>query len=161
MSSVQTGQLISLLINNVLMVLIVAVVTLGTWLRWQWLRGQRTRSGRRRCRWAYGSFVLMAVTLLGMLVSLGLLALRALLASNALVAVAMGIFVLSVVTLLLGLGLWLLDLCCDLPVTQRRQSELGVSSVPTLVSESMAKAAKPSRGARRTQRRQMALRSKG
>lgn len=160
MSSVQTGQLISLLINNVLMVIIVAVVTLGTWLRWHWLRfeGKRTRWLRRRCQWAYISFVLTAITLLGMLSSLGILALRALVAVNALVVGAMVIFLLSIMTLLLALGLWLFDLCCDLPVTrqvrQRRMPPI------KLLPISMAGMTRPQRLSRRTQRK-IAIRGKG
>lgn len=117
MSSVQTGQLISLLINNVLMVMIVTVVTLVAWLRWHWLRAGSvaTRAVRRRCRAAYVSFVLTAVALLGMLVSLGVLTLRSMIASNALVMGAMGIFLVSVMTLLVALGLWFVDLCFGLP----------------------------------------------
>ncbi len=118
MSSVQTGQLISLLSNNVLMVIIVTAVTLVAWLRWHWLRAGSvaTRAVRRRCRWAYISFVLTAVALLGMLVSLGILTLRSMIANNALVMGAMGIFLLSVFTLLIALGLWFVDLCFGLPV---------------------------------------------
>ncbi|MGD1948091.1 MAG: hypothetical protein ACFB14_00380 [Leptolyngbyaceae cyanobacterium] len=118
MSSVQTGQLISLLTNNVLMVVIVMVVTLSTWLRWHWLRtgSDATYALRRRCRWAHISFVLTVATLLGMLLSLGALTLRAMIAINALVIGAMGIFLISVVTLLIALGLWFVDLCFDLSV---------------------------------------------
>ena len=118
MSSVQTGQLISLLTNNVLMVIIVTIVAAVAWLRWRWLRAasHSTRSLRRRCDWAYISFVLAVLTLLGMLTSLGMLTLRAMVAINALVIGAMVIFLLSVITLLLALGLWLGDLCRGLPV---------------------------------------------
>ena len=118
MSSVQTGQLISLLSNNILMVIIVTAVTLVAWLRWHWLRAGSvaTRAVRRRCRWAYISFVLTAVALLGMLVSLGILTLRSMIANNALVMGAMGIFLLSVFTLLIAMGLWYVDLCFGLPL---------------------------------------------
>ncbi|MEM7064370.1 MAG: hypothetical protein AAF572_14545 [Cyanobacteria bacterium P01_B01_bin.77] len=129
MSSVQTGQLISLLLNNVLMVFIVIAVMLATWLRWHWLQvsvvGKATRLGRRRCRWAYVSFVLTTVTLLGLLASLGVLALRALITLNALVMGAMGLFLLSVITLLLALGIWFVDLCLGysmLPAPRRTRS---------------------------------------
>ncbi|MEM7794270.1 MAG: hypothetical protein AAF579_07415 [Cyanobacteria bacterium P01_C01_bin.118] len=157
MSSVQTSQLISLLINNVLMVITVAAVTLGAWLRWHWLRfeGKRTRSVRRSCRWAYVSFVLAAVTLLGMLSSLGILALRALVSVNALVMVAMGIFVLSVMTLLLALGLWLFDLCCDLPVVRRQRGIPPIAFLPV----SITGIAKSQRLSRRAQRK-MTVRSR-
>ncbi|MEA5463674.1 hypothetical protein [Leptothoe sp. PORK10 BA2] len=127
MSSVQTGQLISLLINNVLMVIIVTAVTLVAWLRWHWLRAGSvaTRAVRRRCRAAYVSFVLTAVALLGMLVSLGGLTLRSMIASNALVMGAMGIFLLSVIMLLVALGLWFVDLCFGLTIlpTVRRSRQ--------------------------------------
>lgn len=126
MSSVQVGQLISLLLNNVLMIFIVIAVTLAAWLRWHWLQGavvnRATHIGRRRCRWAYLSFVLAAATLVGMLASLGVLTLRALVALNALVMGAMGLFLLSVITLLLALGIWFVDLCLEfsaLPATRR------------------------------------------
>lgn len=166
MSSVQTGQLISLLINNVLMVIIVAAVTLFAWLRWHWLRvdakGRRPeRRLRRRCRWAYVSFVLTAMTLLGMLISLGMLTLRAMVAVNALVVGAMGIFLLSVVTLLFALGLWLFDLCCDLPVARRVRQRSGLRVPPmALLSASMVAGVAPRRLSRRSQRRRVALRSK-
>ncbi|NEQ50100.1 MAG: hypothetical protein F6K11_08215 [Leptolyngbya sp. SIO3F4] len=164
MSSVQTGQLISLLINNVLMVIIVAAVTLFAWLRWRWLRVDRQsrRSVRRSCRWAYVSFVLAAMTLLGMLVSLGMLSLRAMVAVNALVVGAMGMFLLSVMALLLALGLWLFDLCCDLPVTQRvrQPSSLRVPSVAFFPVSVNARSTSPRRLSRRAQRRQVLVRSK-
>ena len=135
MSSVQTGQLISLLINNVLMVIIVTAVTLVAWLRWHWLRAGSvsTRAVRRRCRAAYVSFVLTAVALLGMLVSLGVLTLRSMIASNALVMGAMGIFLLSVVLLLVALGLWFVDLCFGLPAlpTVRRARPGAALRTPT------------------------------
>ncbi len=115
MSSVQTGQLISLLTNNVLMVIIVMVVAAVAWLRWHWLRASADAIARRRCRWAYVSFVLTVATLLGMLTSLSVLTLRAMVAINALVMGAMGIFLLSVITLLLALSLWFVDLCWGLP----------------------------------------------
>ncbi|MGD1854786.1 MAG: hypothetical protein ACFB2W_11095 [Leptolyngbyaceae cyanobacterium] len=155
MSSVQTSQLISLLVNNVLMIIIVAAVTLVAWLRWHWLRTEihSIRAGRRRYRWAYVSFVLTSVTFLGMLVSLIMLALRSLIAVNALVAGAMGVFVLSVVTLLVAMGLWLWDLC--LPVVVRRGN--GASLRPPMV---LLPATNSRRVARRTQRR-YPVKSKG
>lgn len=158
MSSVQTGQLISLLINNVLMVIIAAAVTLVAWLRWHWVRveGKRTQLMRRRCRWAYISFVLTAVTLLGMLSSLGILALRALVSVNALVIVAMGLFVLSVVTLLVALGLWLFDLCCDIPMARRQRGIPPMTFLPISVTGM----SKPQRLSRRAQRK-TAIRSRG
>ncbi|MEM9264827.1 MAG: hypothetical protein AAGA46_04825 [Cyanobacteria bacterium P01_F01_bin.13] len=159
MSSVQTGQLISLLINNVLMVVMVMAVTLAAWLRWQWLQTAvgRTRVARRRCRWAYVSFVLTAVTLLGMLVSLGILALRAIVAVNALVMGAMGIFLLSVITLLMALGLWLVDLCFDFPALSvaRRTGRGGALKVPSIALLPAAiSVGHPRRLSRRAQRRQ-------
>lgn len=160
MSSVQTGQLISLLINNVLMVIIVIAVTLAAWLRWHWLQatvwGDATRAARRRCRWAYVSFMLTVVTLLGMLASLGILALRAMIAFNVLVMGAMGIFLLSVITLLLALGLWFVDLCSEflaVPVTRRpRQSNALYAPPMALLPAAFATGTNPRR--KRAQRRQ-------
>ncbi|MEM8613263.1 MAG: hypothetical protein AAGF93_14680 [Cyanobacteria bacterium P01_H01_bin.105] len=156
MSSVQTGQLISLLVNNVLMVIIVMVVTIAAWLRWCWLQSgaEVTLSLRRRCRWAYVSFVLTVVTLLGMLTSLGVLTLRAMIAMNALVMGAMAIFLLSVVTLLVALGLWLVDLCSDLPILPvARPSRKGkLLHIPALSSASIAVSTRRRR-AQRKQRR--------
>ncbi|MDV3350709.1 hypothetical protein D0962_34060 [Leptolyngbyaceae cyanobacterium CCMR0082] len=156
MSSVQTGQLISLLVNNVLMVIIVMTVTLAAWLRWCWLRSGSTvtRGIRRRCRWAYLSFVLTVATLLGMLTSLGVLTLRAMIAVNALVVGAMAIFLLSVITLLIALGLWFVDLCSDLPAfpVGRRSREGDLLHAPpiALLPASMATGTRR----RRVQRRQ-------
>ena len=153
MSSVQTGQLISLLSNNVLMVIIVAAVTVATWLRWHWLRtgSHVARAIRRR---AYLSFLLAAATLLGMVTSLGILTLRAVIAVNALVVGAMGIFLLSVVALLLGLGLWFIDQCRGIPTVAivRRVSDSRPSPL-ALLPASVA-GPHPRRLSRRAQRRQ-------
>ncbi len=125
MSSVQAGQLISLLINNVLMVITVMVVALAAWLRWRWLVEHQgtTRAGRRRCRWAYFSFLLTVVTLLGMLASLSALALRAILAINGLVVGAMFFFLVSVLALLAALGLWFWDVCAGFEIAPTRQQQ--------------------------------------
>lgn len=159
MSSVQTGQLISLLFNNVLMVLIVGVVTLAAWLRWHWLQiavvGKATRVGQRRCRWAYLSFVLTAATLLGLLASLGVLVLRTLVTLNALVTGAMGLFLLSVITLLLALGIWFVDLCLGfsaLSATRRTRPSHGLHVPPMPLFSAMATESNPCR--RAVQRRQ-------
>lgn len=159
MSSVQTGQLISLLINNVLMVLIVAAVTLAAWLRWHWLQGavgKAARGGRRRCRWAYLSFVLTAVTLLGLLASLGVLTLRALVALNALVTGAMGLFLLSVITLLLALGIWFVDLCLGFsasPAPRRTRPGQHAPPIPLLPAAMAAEITPRRRQVQRRQRR--------
>lgn len=150
MSSVQTGQLISLLTNNIVMVVVGGVILIAAWLRWHWLQVWEppTPIGRRRCRWAYLSFVLTVFTLLGMLASLGMLTLRVMVAFNSLVVGAMGIFLLSVVSLLLALGLWLLDVWSNRTALPRRQ---------TLPSRSMAllpASASISVGPRRRRRRQ-------
>ena len=158
MSSVQTGQLISLLTNNVLMVVIVMVVTLAAWLRWSWLRtgGDATYALRRRCRWAHISFVLTVATLLGMLLSLGVLTLRIMVAVNALVMGAMGIFLMSVVTLLVALGLWFVDLCFDLSVlpTPRHSANSDLMHAPpiALLPVSMTAATRRRRAQRRQRR---------
>ena len=150
MSSVQTAQLISLLMNNVLMVFIGGVVSIAAWLRWNWLQvwGPPTPLGRRRCRWAYLSFVLTVLTLLGLLMSLGVLTLRAMIDFNALVAGAMAIFLVSVMSLLLALGLWFVDLCAAVP--QRTRQTLPSRSV-NLLPASASISANPRR--RRVQRR--------
>ncbi|MEM1241731.1 MAG: hypothetical protein AAGI45_18010 [Cyanobacteria bacterium P01_H01_bin.26] len=154
MSSVQTGQLISLLSNNVLMVIIVAAVTAAAWLRWHWLRtgSNTTQAIRHR---AYVSFLLAAATLLGMVTSLGILTLRAVVAVNALVVGAMGIFLLSVVALLLGLGLWFIDQCRGIPTTAivRRVSDRRPNPPMALLPASVM-GAHPRRPSRRAQRRQ-------
>lgn len=159
MSSVQTSQLISLLANNVLMVIIVMTLTIVAWLRWHWLRAvsRSTRATRRRCRKAYVSFVLSGATLLGLLMSLGLLTLRSMVALNALVIGAMGIFLLSVITLLVALGLCLFDLCqgrSPLPAGRRSSKNddfLHVSAM-ALMPAPMAMGA--GKRAQRRQRRQ-------
>ena len=156
MSSVQTGQLISLLINNVVMVIIVMAVTVAAWLRWCWLRSgnHATLKLKRRCLWAYISFVLTVATLLGMLTSLGVLTLRAMIAVNALVMGSMAIFLLSVMTLLVALGLWFVDLCRDLPVLPMArpssEGERNLLHVPALSPASMAVSTRR----RRVQRKQ-------
>ena len=154
MSSVQTGQLISLLSNNVLMVIIVAAVTVAAWLRWHWLRtgSNSTQAIRRR---AYVSFLLAAATLLGMVTSLAILTLRAVVAINALVVGAMGIFLLSVIALLLGLGLWFIDQCRSIRTVAivRRVSDRSRPSPLALLPASVV-GAHPRRPSRRAQRRQ-------
>ncbi|MBE9068635.1 hypothetical protein IQ260_18480 [Leptolyngbya cf. ectocarpi LEGE 11479] len=158
MSSVQTGQLISLLINNVLMVLIVVAVALAAWLRWHWMQaavGKVTHLSRRRCRWAYVSFVLTAVALLEMLASLGILALRSLVVLNALVIGAMGLFLLSVLTLFLALGIWFIDLCLEfsaLPIPRRTRLSHRLHAPPVPLLPAMTARVNPPR--RRVQRRQ-------
>ncbi len=161
MSSVQTSQLISLLINNVLMILMVMTVAIAAWLRWYWLQtaSNVTRAIQRRCRCAYVSFVLTMATLLGMLTSLGVLTLRAMVAVNALVVGAMGIFLLSVITLLLALSLWFVDLCRELPTLQvirirRVRHRDWLRGLPVgLMPASMAVGMRRSKRAQRRQRR--------
>lgn len=154
MSSVQTGQLISLLVNNVLMVMIVVAIATVAWLRWHWLRATGGRNRTRRCRWAYLSFVLTVATLLGMLSSLGMLSLRAIVAINALVTGAMGVFLLSVITLLLALGLWFIDLSSEpSAVGQPRDNDLMSTRPVALLSASMMVSTRRSKRMQRRQRR--------
>ncbi|MEM6251595.1 MAG: hypothetical protein AAF821_01625 [Cyanobacteria bacterium P01_D01_bin.156] len=125
MSSIQTSQLISLLINNVLMVITVALVALGAWLRWRWLHTspvpefREGRAKRRRCRWAYISFLLTLVTLLGMLISLCALSLRAIVGFNMLVVGAMFFFLVGVLALVAAMGLCFWDMCFAIAPSRR------------------------------------------
>ncbi|MBT9312085.1 hypothetical protein IXB28_07695 [Leptothoe kymatousa TAU-MAC 1615] len=144
MSSIQTGQLISLLINNVLMVITGAIVVLAAWLRWRWLlttSGYGSPGKRRQCRWAYLSFLLTVVMLFGMLASLSALALRAIVALNVLVVGAMVFFLLGVLALVGALGLWFWDMFSPVefkPSRRPRQRTMLHAPAVTLMSVAMS-----------------------
>ncbi|MEO0867787.1 MAG: hypothetical protein AAFY17_04920 [Cyanobacteria bacterium J06642_11] len=147
MSSVQTGQLISLLINNVLMVITVTVLAMVAWWRWRWLQfmavPRQAGAASRRCRWAYISFLLTVVTQLGMLASLGALTLRAIVNFDVLVIGAMGFFLVGVLALLLASGLWLWDICGDVAIAPRRRRRAvidthAVALLPTSMAAGMS-----------------------
>lgn len=160
MSSIQTGQLISLLINNVLMVITGAIVVLAAWFRWRWLlttSGYGTPGRRRRCRWAYVSFLLTVVMLLGMLASLSALALRAIVALNVLVIGAMFFFLLGVLALLGALGLWFWDMFSGVELKPgrrpRHRAMLHLPSVTLMsVATSVGEQSRRKRGGRRVRR---------
>ncbi|MEM9808292.1 MAG: hypothetical protein AAF959_23760, partial [Cyanobacteria bacterium P01_D01_bin.56] len=130
----------------------------AAWLRWRWLQTsdrRGTQVKRRRCRWAYISFLLTVVTLLGLLASLSALALRAIVDLNVLVISAMAFFLVSVLALLVALGLWFWDVCGGMAMTPGRRHRHPSAVHPTAVAllpASMAVGVPPRRRRRRARR---------